>query len=103
MCDEECMKRGTEWSVAFKFNGVTLILLAITYLGFAIGSHFWIFRIVAACANCWVSIIHFAAVIVTCVHRFSKKGSLAAICLDGSVFEAWDKPISASWTFKKDS
>uniref|UniRef100_A0A7S3I0K7 Uncharacterized protein n=1 Tax=Favella ehrenbergii TaxID=182087 RepID=A0A7S3I0K7_9SPIT len=97
------MSLGTEWSVAFTLNGITLILLSLTYLGFALGSHIFMARIVAACANFWLICVHLSAIIVTLVHRFSLKGKLASICQDGSVFEGWGQEMSSSWTFEKDS
>lgn len=56
-CDQDCMKQGTQWSVALSFNGVTMILLALTYIGFAFGAYSFATRMIATCLNCTLGII----------------------------------------------
>ena len=67
-----------------QFNGITLALLAMTYLLLALGSRFFSTRIIGACLNCTLTCVHLAAIVTTAVYRFNAKGKLAAICLESS-------------------
>ena len=109
-CDADCQKEGTRWSLVFQFNGITLALLALTYLLLALGARFFTVRIIGACMNCFLTCVHFAAIVTTAVYRFNAKGKLAAICLSPSHYEEGGVPddplgsgvLNSDWTFKKD-
>ena len=78
------IKKGIDWSTIFVFNGVVLFLISFAFLLIAIGAYIFIARVAGACLNLWLGFAHFAAIIVTAVYRFNRRGFFAANCLDHS-------------------
>ena len=87
-------------------NGIILILLFLAYVLIAIGSGSFHARLIGACLNCWVSVAHVGAILVTGFYIFSPAGRLAANCKDNSFYGGDLKdsePMGDDWTFKKDA
>ena len=101
-CDSECLNQGTQWSTIYAMNGTILAMLCVTYAIYAVGSHIFAARVLAAWLNFFLGWVHFIAIIMTWVLRYRTQGLLASNCLDKAEWNGVGKAMG-DWTFEDDS
>merc|ERR1712014_387818 len=67
--DEDCMKRGTQWSAIFAVGGVLYLCLTINMIFVGIGAWKAWARFIGACCACPMWCFNFAMIIVTATFR----------------------------------
>lgn len=104
--DEDCIKRGTQWSTLFVVNGILYICLMINMICVGIGAwKAWARLFGAVCAfPMWC--FNFAMLIVTATFRFRAYGKACALneqytnmtCSDADCIN----DVDDTWTYMKD-
>ena len=75
-----CYPEGSRWSIVWKLNGITCLMMAATYLlVFVIGAYNFHSRALGGCLGCCIGCVNFAALITTGVFRYNTLGKLAAL------------------------
>ena len=79
VCDEDCKKVGTQWSVVYTMMGSLMVLLIVNMIIVCVGAYKATARLIGGLCGCCLCCVHLAFIIVTAVIRFSKKSQLCAL------------------------
>ena len=75
------MRRGTQWSEIYKFNGSLLFFICLNAVLAGFGSRYFFPRLIALVLNLFLTLIHFCCVITTAVYRWRALGKLCALSI----------------------
>ena len=79
--DYDDVRRGTQWSEIYSFNGSLLLFLCLNAVLAGFGSRYFYPRLVALVINLFLTLIHFCCVITTAVYRWRALGKLCALSI----------------------
>lgn len=74
-----CYHGGSRWSTVWKFNAITVLLIALANILMIVGAYKFHARAAASCCLCLLGCTNIAAIITTGVFRFNTVGKLAAL------------------------
>ena len=98
---DECIKRGTQWSQAFTFNAVILLISFFNFCLLMVGA-FWFYpRIIGTIFNCCIGVCHLAAWVFALSVRYSALGRACVLNVEGNQYEG-NSVWNDSMDFKKD-
>merc|ERR1712060_231376 len=101
--NEDCWKRGTQWSHLFIANGMLYLLYSINMLIVGIGAWKPMARVIGAAMAPFMWCFNIAMIITTGIYRFRAPGKLcnlseAGTNAPGTDVEDWND----DWTYRKD-
>ena len=100
-CGSDCLQMGSKWSIIYSLNGSTLLLVALNMILNIFGAFLFWPRIIGGVCNCFLSCVHFAAIIATAVFRFRLYGQLCALS-QGPAYIDENNNLTTERTFETD-
>ena len=102
-CDDDCMKRGTQWSTVMLMNGLMMIFIFFNLSCVIMGRIKAYFRVVAAYAGFIIFLTNLAILSVTGYLRYRPTGALCSLYTENSNVPTTNKDdVDDAWTFEKD-
>ena len=102
-CDDDCMKRGTQWSTVMLMNGLMMIFIFFNLGCVLMGRIKAYFRVVAAYAGFIIFLTNLAVLSVTGYLRYRPQGALCSLYTANSNAPTTNKDdADDAWTFEKD-
>ena len=105
-CDDDCVKKGTNWTAVYWANGILLLVLILNMSCIMLGTvQPWFNFFGVTLAPC-ICLAHFIIIIVTGVARYSTMGRLCAITTMPTHFTSYSDQFEypgEAWTYEKDA
>ena len=80
-CDDDCLKKGSQWSIVYALAAWTLIFMAINGVLLMLGGWFYRCRLLGIFCHHFLSIFLLASIITTYKYRNRTQGELCALSL----------------------
>ena len=101
-CDDECYKRGCQWSIVYALAGFTLVLLAANAILLVLGGWIYRARMLGLFCHNFLNVFLLASLITTHRYRYRDQGKLAALSTMPSRTISTTE-YDPNWTYQNDA